>query len=91
MLLGLSDGVTIAWSVACGALLAVAIVVWTLLEILRRTVRQVQRGVDDVLTAGGRLAQNTWTIQLLRTTNERAADLLAEVEQVVGVAERSER
>ena len=91
MVLGLSHGVTIAWWVACGVLLAVALVVWTLLEILRRTVKQVQRGVDDVLTVGGRLAQNTWTVQLLKTTNERAGDLLAELEQVVGVAERSQR
>ena len=84
-------GAQTAWWVACGALLAVALVVWTLLEILRRTVRQVERGVDDVLTAGGRLAQNTWTVQLLKTTNERAGDLLAELEHVVGKAERSER
>ena len=91
MLLGLSHGVTIAWWVACGALLAVAVVVWALLEILRRTVQQVQRGVGDVLTVGGRLAQNTWTIQLLKTTDERAADLLAELEQIGGVAQRSRR
>ena len=91
MVLGLSSGVTVAWSIACGALLVVALVVWTLLEILRRTVQQVQRGVDDVLTVGGRLAQNTWTIQLLKTTNERAGDLLEELEQVAGVAQRSGR
>ena len=91
MLLGLSHGVTIAWWLACAALFVVAVVVATLLEILRRTVRRVQRGVDDVLTIGGRLAQNTWTIQLLKTTNERAAEVLAELEQVAGMAQRSGR
>jgi hypothetical protein len=89
--LALSSGVETAWWVACGVLLVVALVVWALLEILRRTVHKVRRGVDDVLTIGGRLAQNTWTIQLLKTTNERAGDLLAELEQTLGVAERSER
>jgi hypothetical protein len=79
--LGLSHGVTIAWWVACGALLAVALVVWTLLEILRRTVHQVRRGVDDVLTMGGRLAQNTWTVQLLRTTKTHGVALLEEVQR----------
>ena len=91
MPLALSSGVETAWWVACGVLLVVALVVWALLEILRRTVHKVRRGVDDVLTIGGRLAQNTWTIQLLKTTNERAGDLLAELEQTLGVAERSER
>jgi hypothetical protein len=91
VVVALSHGVEIAWWVACGVLLVVALVVWALLEILRRTVQLVRRGVDDVLTIGGRLAQNTWTIQLLKTTNERAGELLGEVEQLVGGAERSGR
>jgi hypothetical protein len=45
--------------------------------------------VDDVLSVGGRLAQNTWTIQLLRTTNDHARALLGELEQIVGPTERS--
>ena len=84
-------GAQIAWWVALGVGLVVALVVWTLLEILRRTVHEVRRGVDDVLTIGGRLAQNTWTVQLLKTTRDRAGDLLAEVEKIGGGAERSER
>jgi hypothetical protein len=87
MVVALSNGVETAWWVACGVLLVVALVVWTLLEILRRTVLQVRRGVDDILTIGGRLAQNTWTIQLLKTTTERAADLLAELEQLTSSRE----
>ena len=84
-------GAQTAWWIALAVGLVVALVVWTLLEILRRTVHAVRRGVDDVLTIGGRLAQNTWTIQLLKTTNERAGELLGEVEQLVGGAERSGR
>ena len=72
-------GWQIAWWVALGVGLVVALVVWTLLEILRRTVHKVRRGVDDVLTTGGRLAQNTWTVQLLNTTKEHGAALLEEV------------
>ena len=75
-------GAQVAWWVALGVGLVVALVVWTLLEILRRTVHEVRRGVDDVLTIGGRLAQNTWTVQLLQTTNRLAHELLDEVREV---------
>lgn len=87
MVIALSNGVEIAWWAACGALFLIAVVVTALLEVLRRTVNQVRRGVDDVLAAGGRLAQNTWTVQLLKTTGDRARDLLAELEDVQRVAE----
>ena len=90
VVVALSNGVEIAWWVACGVLFAVALVVWALLEILRRTVHRVREGVDDVLTIGGRLAQNTWTIQLLKTTTERAGDLLAELEQLTGGRKRTQ-
>jgi hypothetical protein len=75
-------GAQIAWWIALGVGLAVALVVWTLLEILRRTVDQVRRGVDDVLTIGGRLAQNTWTVQLLQTTKQHGVALLEEVQSL---------
>ena len=74
-------GVQIAWWVALGVALVVAVIVWVLLEILRRTVDQVRRGVDDVLTMGGRLAQNTWTVQLLKTTKQHGLALLNEVQK----------
>lgn len=79
MIAGLSSGVTTAWWVALAVGLVVALVVWALLEILRRTVNEIQRGVDDVLTIGGRLAQNTWTVQLLRSTKLRGVELLEEL------------
>lgn len=79
MTVGLSSGVVTAWWITLGVGLVVALVVAVLLEILRRTVDQIRRGVDDVLLVGGRLAQNTWTIQLLRTTNKSFDELLEEL------------
>jgi hypothetical protein len=79
MMVMLSGGVTTAWWVTLAVGLVVALVVAALLELLRRTVHQVRRGVDDVLSVGGRLAQNTWTIQLLRATHTHADELLEEL------------
>ncbi len=89
MPLALSSGVETAWWAALGVGLVVALVVWALLEVLRRTVHEVRRGVDDVLLMGGRLAQNTWTVQLLETTKARAIDLLEELQRQGARAERS--
>jgi UDP-N-acetyl-D-mannosaminuronic acid transferase (WecB/TagA/CpsF family) len=89
-MLGLSSGATTAWWVALGAGLVVAAVVAALLEILRRTVHEIRRGADLILTAGGRLAQNTWTVQLLATTNTHATELLEELRRHLR-DERSER
>jgi len=79
MIVALSSGVTFAWWIALGAGLVVALVVTALLELLRRTVHQIDRGASDILTIGGRVAQNTWTIQLFRTTNLHARDMLEEL------------
>ena len=79
MIVGLSSGVTTAWWIALGGGLVVAVVVTLLLELLRRAVHQIRRGVDDVLVAGGRLAQNTWTVQLLHATHTNADELLEEL------------
>jgi hypothetical protein len=79
MTVALSGGVTIAWWVALGVGLVVALVVAALLELLRRTVHQIRRGVDDILATGGRLAQNTWTIQLLQATHTHADELVEEL------------
>lgn len=68
-----------AWWVSLGAGLVVAVVVWALLEALRRTVNEVDRAVTDVWTMGKRVAQNTQTTHLLETTKARGGDLLEEV------------
>ena len=73
-----------AWWVTLGVGLVVALVVWALLEALRRTVHQVREGVDDVLSMGGQLAQNTWTVQLLQTTKDRGVELLEELGKAAG-------
>ena len=89
MILALSDGVVVAWWVALGIGLVVAVVVTALLEALRRTVRDIDTGVTGVWTAGKRVAQNTWTAHLFSTTKDRGTDLLTEVRHHAAAAERS--
>src|SRR5205807_3151097 len=79
VIVALSSGVTTAWWIALAVGLVVAVVVVALLEALRRTVLQIARGAEDILTVGGRLAQNTWTIQLLNMANLHAGELLEEL------------
>ena len=79
MIIALSSGVEIAWWVALGLGLVVALVVWALLEVLRRSVHTVRREVEDVLAMGGRVAQNTWNVQLLEVTKARGVELLEEL------------
>ena len=69
------------WWVTLGIGLVVALVVWGLLEVLRRSVLEVERAVDDVWTMGKRLAQNTATSHTLLTTKARGVELLEELEQ----------
>ena len=90
-LLALSDGVVLAWWIALGVGLVVALVVWTLLEVLRRTVLEIETGVSAVWTMGKRVAQNTQTTYLLQTTKARGVDLLDELGHHAALAERSER
>lgn len=89
MTVGLSSGVTTAWWIALGVGLVVALVVWALLEILRRTVDQIDVGAEAVWTSGKRVAQNTWTAHLFQTTKARGVELLDEVQQHAAAAERS--
>ncbi len=90
-LLALTDGVELAWSLGLAVGLVVAVVVWTLLELLRRAVRDVNDGVEAIWTAGKLVAQNTQTTHLLLTTKARGGDLLAELGEHARLAERSER
>jgi hypothetical protein len=70
-----------AWWVTLAIGLVVALVVWGLLEQLRRTVLEVERAVTRVWTMGKRVAQNTQTTYLLGTTKERGVELVEELEQ----------
>lgn len=78
------------WWVTLAVGLVVAIVVWGLLEHLRRGVDAVEPAVDRVWTMGKRVAQNTSTTYLLHATKERAVELLGELDQHRAPAERSE-
>jgi len=79
IVIALSTNQTLWWvTLAVG--LVVAVVVWILLERLRRAVVEVDRGVTEVWTMGKRVAQNTSTTYLLQTTKERGVELVEELE-----------
>jgi len=84
----LSSSVETAWWVSLAVGLVVALVVWFLLEWLRRTVKEVDRAVDDVWTMGKRVAQNTATTHMLSGTKELGVELLEEVKRHGELAER---
>jgi hypothetical protein len=87
----LTSAAETAWWVTLGVGLVVALVVWALLEVLRRTVNEVDRAVDGVWTMGKRVAQNTATTHMLASTKELGVELLEEVERHGALAERRER
>jgi hypothetical protein len=79
IVVALSTNETLWWiTLAVG--LVVAIVVWILLERLRRAVDRVDAGVDAVWTMGKRVAQNTSTSYLLQGTKEQGVELLEELQ-----------
>lgn len=80
-MIALASGSTIAWWVGLGVGLVVALVVAALLEGLRRSVVELEQGVEQVLLSGGHVAQNTWAVQLLDTTKASAGELIAELER----------
>lgn len=70
-----------AWWITLAVGLIVALIVWALLEVLRRTVNEVDRAVADIWTMGKRVAHNTQTTHLLATTKQRGIELLEELEE----------
>lgn len=81
-----------AWWGTLAAGLVIAGVVAFLLEWLRRTVLEVERGVDAVWTMGKRVAQNTATTHTLAATRARGLDLLHELQLHADIdAEGSQR
>ena len=69
-----------AWWITLAVGLVVALVVWGLLEALRRTVNQIDEGVSVLWDSGKRVAQNTQTSYLLGATVARGTELVEEVE-----------
>ncbi len=88
MTVALSSSVETAWWVSLAVGLVVALVVWFLLEWLRRTVNEVSRAVDDVWVMGKRVAQNTATTHMLLGTRKLGGELLEEVKRHGELAER---
>ena len=80
-----------AWWITLAIGLVVALVVWGLLELLRRTVNEVKRGVDEVWTMGKRVAQNTATTHTLGVTKVRGGELLAELEAHAAAMQRGDQ
>jgi hypothetical protein len=87
-LVALASSVETAWWVTLVLALAIVLVVWGLLETLRRAVNEVERAVDDVWVMGKRLAQNTATTHMLGGTKELGVELLEEVKRHGELAER---
>ena len=88
MTVALASSVETAWWVSLAVGLVVALVVWFLLEWLRRTVKEVDRAVDGVWIMGKRVAQNTATTHMLVGTKELGVELLEEVKRHGELAER---
>ena len=78
---GLSDRDAAAWRASLVGGLVVAGAVWGLLEGVRRAAIDVERSVEDVWTAGKRLAQNTQAAHLLDGTRDGGVALLEELER----------
>ncbi len=77
----MSRGSSTAWKVTLAAGLVVDLVVLGLLEQLRRTVAEIDEGVDTLWTAGQRLAQNTQVTHVLTSVGARGGELLEELER----------
>ena len=79
VLLAMSANQT-AWWITLAVGLVVALVVWGLLEKLRRTVKQIDAGVSELWRTGQGVARNTQTSHLLDATVARGTELADEVE-----------
>ena len=90
IVVALSSAVETAWWVSLGIGLVVALVVWALLEVLRRTVNEVDRAVAEVWIMGKRVAQNTATTHMLGGTKSLGVELLDEIQRHAALAERRE-
>ena len=81
MIAAISGASETAWWISLGVGLVVALVVWGLLELLRRAVNDVDSAVDEVWTMGKRVAGNTQTTHMLGSTKELGVELLEELRE----------
>jgi hypothetical protein len=63
------QAVNTVWGVSLGLGVVVLVVVTILLELIRRTAREIEVTVGEIWTAGKGVANNTIHIALLRRTN----------------------
>lgn len=91
MTVALSSAIETAWWISLGVGLVVALVVLGLLELLRRTVNEVDAAVERVWTMGKRVARNTATTHMLTGTRELGTELRDEVERHGALARRRQR
>lgn len=75
----IDSATAVAWWSTLAAGLVVAVVVWALLERLRRSVLDVEREVEGVWATGKRLAQNTQAAHMLNGTAHRTGELTEEI------------
>jgi uncharacterized protein HemY len=68
-----------AWWITLAVGLVVAIVVLILLEMLRRTVLNVETAAREAWESGRQLEHNTFQTFLLKSTRERGAELVEEL------------
>lgn len=79
------------WGISLGIGLAVTVVVAVLLALIARTAEQIEDEVENIWTAGQRIASNTVHIPLLQRTNlavARVLDHAAGIDQAVAAIEQ---
>lgn len=91
MALAISSAAETAWWISLAIGLVVALVVWGLLEALRRTVNEIDEAVSRLWTMGKRVAQNTATTHMLVGTRDLGVELAEEVERHRALAKGSDR
>ena len=74
------------WGVSLVVGVVVLVVVAVLLELIRRTAREIQTTVEDIWTAGKGVANNTIHIALLHRTNFFGAKILEVATGILGAA-----
>ena len=75
----IDSATAVAWWSTLAAGLVVAVVVWALLEQLRRSVLDVEREVEGVWATGKRLAQNTQAAHMLNAVAHSTGELTDEI------------
>jgi hypothetical protein len=91
MIVGITDtDVYTVWWISLALGLVVIVVVAILLTLEVRAIRRVLAGVEAIWAAGQRIANNTIHIDMLRYTNQTAAQILETAGGIATAASRIE-